>query len=51
MASAARLAAIAIRERLRACAMSETAMKRQAAPKGKTSVGRNFDRKKAMHPS
>jgi hypothetical protein len=30
--------------------MSETAMKRQAIPKGKKSVGRNFDKKKAIDP-
>jgi hypothetical protein len=31
--------------------MSDTAMKMQAIPKGKKSLGRNFDRKKTMHPS
>jgi hypothetical protein len=31
--------------------LSDTAMKKQAAPEGKTSMGRNFDKKKAMHPS
>ena len=50
MARAARLTAIAIRDRLRTWAMSETAMKRQAIPKGKKSVGRNFDKKKAIDP-
>ena len=49
--SAATLAAIAIRDRLRTWAMSETAMKRQAITKGKKSVGRNFDKKKVMNPS
>jgi len=28
--------------------MSETTMKRQAIPRGKKSVGRNFDKKKVM---
>jgi len=51
MVSAARLAAIAIRERLRIWAMSDAKMKRQAIPMGKKSVGKNFDKKKAMNPS